>query len=99
MKKESYMKNTLFIILLLLISNFAYPALRPRVVIMTDFPPIDVIPGGYGYGAADKRSDSDDTQSMVRFLLYSNEFDVEGLVATSATFANRANKQNIFDIL
>ena len=46
-----------------------------------------------------KRSDPDDIQSMVRFLLYTNEFDVEGLIASSATFANFANKQNLFDIL
>lgn len=72
---------------------------RPRVVIMTDFPPVDVIPGGAGYGPAEKRSDSDDVQSMVRFLIYANEFEVEGLIASSATFANFANKQNILDIL
>ena len=36
---------------------------------------------------------------MVRFLLYANEFDVEGLVASAATFANVAKKQNILDIL
>lgn len=72
---------------------------RPRIVIMTDFPPIDVIPGGRGYGPAEKRSDPDDVQSMIRFLLYSNEFEVEGLVASSATFANIADKQNILDIL
>lgn len=72
---------------------------RPRVVIMTDFPPVDVIPGGMGFGAAEKRSDSDDVQSMIRFLLYTNDFDVEGLIATSATFVNVANKQHILDIL
>ena len=36
---------------------------------------------------------------MVRFLLYTNEFDVEGLVASAGTFANIAKKQNILDIL
>jgi hypothetical protein len=36
---------------------------------------------------------------MVRFLLYTNDFDVEGLVASSGTFANIAKKQNILDIL
>jgi hypothetical protein len=36
---------------------------------------------------------------MVRFLLYANEFDVEALVASSATFANIARKENILDIL
>lgn len=36
---------------------------------------------------------------MVRFLLYANDFDVEGLIASSGTFANVANKQNILSIL
>jgi hypothetical protein len=74
-------------------------AAKPRVVILSDFPPLDVIPGGVGHGPAEKRSDPDDVQSMVRFLLYANDFDVEGLVASAATFANRANKTNLLDIL
>ena len=52
-----------------------------------------------GYGPAEKRSDPDDIQSMVRFLLYSNDLEVEGLVASSGTYANIANKSNIHDIL
>ena len=36
---------------------------------------------------------------MVRFLLYTNELEVEGLVASAATFANVAKKQNILDVL
>lgn len=71
----------------------------PRVIISTDFPPLDVIPGGAGYGPDEKRSDPDDVQSMVRFLLYTNEFDVEGLIASAATLAFIAKKQNILDIL
>jgi hypothetical protein len=67
-----------------------------RIVISTDFPPTDVCMSGC---PADHTSDPDDIQSMVRFLLYANEFDVEGLVASSATFANIARKQNILDIL
>jgi len=67
-----------------------------RIVISTDFPPLDVCMSGC---PADHTSDPDDIQSMVRFLLYANEFDVEGLVASSATFANVARKQNILDIL
>jgi len=67
-----------------------------RIVISTDFPPLDVCMSGC---PADHTSDPDDIQSMVRFLLYSNEFDVEGLVASSATFANIARKQNILNIL
>lgn len=67
-----------------------------RVVISSDFPPLDVVMSG---GAADHTSDPDDLQSMVRFLLYTNEFDVEGLVVSSATFANVANKQNLLDMI
>lgn len=74
-------------------------AFRPRVLVLSDFPPLDVIPGGAGHGPAEKRSDPDDVQSMVRFLMYANEFDVEGLVASAGTFANIARKQNVLDIL
>jgi len=74
-------------------------AIRPRVIISSDFPPVDVIPVGAGSGPADKRSDPDDVQSMVRFLLYTNDLDVEGLVASAGTLANIAKKQNILDIL
>ena len=46
--------------------------IRPRVIVLTDISSMqsDVL-------------EPDDTESMVRFLLYSNEFDVEGLIATS----------------
>jgi hypothetical protein len=67
-----------------------------RVVISSDFPPTDVVMSG---GAADHTSDPDDVQSMVRFLLYANEFDIEGMVASSGTFANIAKKQNIMDMI
>jgi hypothetical protein len=73
--------------------------LRPRVIITTDFPPVEVIPIGLNQGPADRRSDPDDVQSMVRFLLYANEFEVEGLVASSATLANVARKRNVLEIL
>lgn len=85
------MKKILLSIALLVSSLHLFAQMR--VVILSDFPPVDVVPGGMGFGDINKRSDSDDMQSMVRFLLYTNEFDVEGLVATSATFANQANKQ------
>lgn len=50
----------------------ATAAEKPRVVVLTDC------------GALDEptEKDTDDVQSLVRFLLYANEFDVEGLVAT-----------------
>ena len=63
-------------------ANAGKTAVRPRVVILSDFPPVDVIPGGAGYGPAGKRSDPDDVQSMVRFLLYANDLEVQGLVAS-----------------
>jgi len=69
---------------------------QARVVISTDFPPLDVCITGC---PDDHISDPDDIQSMVRFLLYANEFDVEGLIASSATFANIARKQHILDLL
>lgn len=72
---------------------------RPRVIVITDFPPLDVIPVKANYGPDSMRSDPDDIQSMVRFLLYTNDFDVEGLVASAGTLANIARKQNILDIL
>lgn len=88
-----------WMLLTLLLLGASNAMAQRRVVILTDFPPVDVIPGGLGYGPAEKRSDSDDVQSFVRFLLYANEFQVEGLVATAATFANVANKQHLLDLL
>jgi len=72
-----------------------------RVIISTDFPPLDVIPvkGVRPGDPPEKCSDPDDVQSMVRFLLYANEFEVEGLIASAGTFANVARKQNILDLL
>ncbi|MCZ7436709.1 DUF1593 domain-containing protein [Micromonospora sp. WMMC241] len=55
-----------------------------RIVVSSDFPTLD--------GA---NSDPDDVQSMVRFLMYTNEFDVEGMLATAATTRNVANKANM----
>ena len=54
----------------------------------SDFPPFPVT-----------NSDPDDVQSMVRFLLYSNEFDVEGLIASAGTFDMVAEKKNILAVL
>jgi hypothetical protein len=85
-----------FLIVLMLFVAFKNVTAQLRVVISTDFPPLGVCMSGC---PADRTSDPDDLQSMVRFLLYSNEFDVEGLIASSATMANIANKQNILDFL
>ncbi len=70
---------------------------RLRIVVTTDFPPIGVVKAGNV--PSDQKSDPDDMQSMVRFLLYANEFDIEGLIATSGTFAGKARKQNILDVI
>jgi hypothetical protein len=72
-------------------------AKRLRVVMSSDFPPIGVVKGGNVPN--DQKSDPDDMQSMVRFLLYANEFDIEGLIASSGTFANKATKQYILDVI
>lgn len=87
---------SVFLMVLLLVE--AGYAQRPRIVISSDFPPVDVIPGTLT-GPPEKRSDPDDVQSMVRFLLYANEFEIAGLIAASGTLANVANKQNMLDML
>jgi hypothetical protein len=73
-----------------------------RVIISTDFPPTNVIPVKaftQGITPPAQCSDPDDVQSMVRFLLYADEFSVEGLIASAGTFANVARKQNILNML
>ncbi len=61
---------------------------QQRIIISSDFPPYPVT-----------NSDPDDVQSMVRFLLYSNEFDIEGLIASAGTFGMVAEKKNILAVL
>lgn len=70
-----------------------------RVVVSTDFPPQDCRFPFAEDLPTDHKSDPDDLQSMVRFLLYANEFDVEGLVVSSGTFANMAKKENMYAML
>ncbi len=70
---------------------------KPRIVVLSDFPPIGVVKGGDVPNTM--KSDPDDMQSMVRFLLYSNELQVEGLVAAAGTFAMEAHKKNILGVL
>ncbi len=71
---------------------------RLRVIMSSDFPPIGVVKGGDDVPNTMK-SDPDDMQSMVRFLLYANEFDIEGLIASAGTFAMEAHKKNILGVL
>jgi hypothetical protein len=71
------MKNSVISIVFFLIMAGMFVALpaKPRVIILTDISPPDQEP--------------DDIESMVRLLLYSNELDIEGLIATSSCW--RAN--------
>lgn len=74
---------------------------KPRVIILTDFPPINVRAGStFKIGKPLRMySDPDDVQSMVRLLLFSNDLDIEGLVASAGSLANIARKKNILDVL
>lgn len=80
------LKETMLTLLLLLIGNITFA--QNRVMVSSDFPPFPVT-----------NSDLDDVQSMVRFLLYSNELDVEGLIASAGTFGTVAEKKNILAAL
>lgn len=51
-------------------NNAIYENARPRVIVITDISSMQ--PGVL---------EPDDTQSMIRFLLYANEVDIEGLIA------------------
>lgn len=42
----------------------------------------------------DIENEPDDAMSMVRFLVYANQFDVEGLVATTSIHRGRGPRQN-----
>lgn len=43
----------------------------------------------------DISNEPDDEQSMVRFLVYANEFDVEGLVATTSTWLRQTTRVDL----
>jgi Cellulose-binding Sde182, nucleoside hydrolase-like domain len=48
----------------------------------------------------DIANEPDDQMSLVRFLLYSNQFDVEGLVASTSTWMkNKARPDVIYSVL
>lgn len=61
---------------------------RPRVMVLTD---ISSVVGGY--------AEPDDTQSLVRLLLYANELELEGLVATYTKHGHTVYPQYIEMIL
>src|SRR5829696_4949750 len=43
----------------------------------------------------DISNEPDDEESLVRFLVYSNEFDVEGLVATTSTWLKDKTREDL----
>ena len=59
-----------------------------RVIVLTD---ISTMKAGTG--------EPDDTQSLIRFLLYANEFDIEGLIATYTGHGECCNPQYIREVL
>ncbi len=61
---------------------------RYRLMWSSDFPPIPVT-----------NSDPDDVQSIIRLLLYSNELDIEGFIASAGTYSMVANKKNYTTVL
>ena len=80
------MKNTLFIALFIIIYIASVSAQqpvpqKPRILISTDI-------GG---------TDPDDNQSMAHFLMYSNEFDTEGIIS-SPSFGE-GNKEEILRMI
>ncbi len=60
------------------VSSAFAPAVRPRVVVLTDI-----------------SNEPDDEESLVRFLVYSNEYDVEGLVATTSTWLKKTTREDL----
>ena len=79
-------KSTILISLFLFLVKIGFT--QHRIIISSDIPPFPV-----------SNSDPDDVQSIVRFLLYSNEFDVEGLIASAGTFEMVAEKKNMLAVL
>jgi hypothetical protein len=64
-----------YIIALLIMLGIAHESFgtesRPRVIILSDISGL---------------AEPDDTQSFIRFLLYSNEFDIEGIIGTGSKY-------------
>ncbi len=81
-------KFRLFLLISIILITTKIGFSQYRIMVSSDFPPFPVT-----------NSDPDDVQSMVRFLLYSNEFDVEGLIASAGTYGMVAEKKNILAAL
>lgn len=66
---QSGMRSLILSLLILVVTSGAFPQAGAK-------PRVIVL--------TDIEADPDDTQSLIRFLLYSNQFDVEGLIATTS---------------
>lgn len=60
-----------FFIVLLFIHGSVKAETRPRLIVLSDISGL---------------AEPDDTQSFIRFLLYSNEFDIEGIIGTGSKY-------------
>jgi hypothetical protein len=67
--KIQKMKNTLFLVCLLMLSLYAsaQSLIKSRLIVLTDI-----------------EADPDDSQSLIRLLLYSDQIDIEGFIATTS---------------
>jgi hypothetical protein len=79
------MRNFLFFLFFLLTSNIVV-AQKPRVIHLIDI-------GKYPHLPEIDKKDPDDRQSLVRALLYANEMEIEGLIAT-ASWAGKSSSEN-----
>lgn len=71
------------------------PKTRMRVIMSSDFPPIGVVKSGHVPNTM--KSDPDDARSMVRFLVCSNEFDVEGLIVATGCWRRSQSNTDMLD--
>lgn len=84
------MKGFLILITFILVSNNII-AQKPRVIHLIDI-------GKHPHMPESDKKDPDDRQTLVRALLYSNEMDIEGLIATASWTGQSStnNRQGVF---
>lgn len=83
---------TLFPIFLLFLSALILPTTSTNITSTTQKPRIFIL--------SDTLNEPDDSQSLVRYLLYSNEFQTEGIVATTSTWLpNKTHPEAIRKII
>jgi hypothetical protein len=66
-----------FFIALLILPGVINAQEKPRVIVMSDI----------------SKGEPDDAQSLIRFLLYANDFDIEGLLATTSIWRRQAGDE------